>query len=102
MSRIDLQSEDDFEAAFNAVHGPAITPEREARERGKRERQMRSPYGDGRRARGKGDRVQFNQKMPRALKDQVAAACRRHRVSQTEALERAFQLWLAEVGKRHA
>ncbi len=43
MSRTDLLSEDDFEAAFNATHGPAITPEREARDRGKRERQMRSP-----------------------------------------------------------
>jgi hypothetical protein len=102
MSRVDQLSEDDFEAAFNAAHGPASTPEREARERGRREKQMRSPHGDGRRAKSKGERVQFNRKMPRRLKDQVAAACKRHRISDTDALEQAFQLWLTSMGRRNA
>jgi len=98
---LQLATEDDFEAIFRSEHGPAPDVVKEMRERHQREKSMRSKHGDGRKARHKGDRVQFNLKVSRRLKDQVTSLCHRHRVSQTEALEQALSLWVRDMGKRH-
>lgn len=92
-------AEDDFEAVFNRVAG---TPERSARDRARRERSMRSPHAQRHHPQWKGERVQFNRKMSRRLKDQVEGACKRYGINETDALEQAFQLWLAQVNKRDA
>jgi hypothetical protein len=99
MSPTDEPSDDDLEAAF-AREAPFV--DRGPRARAKREQAMRSPYSEKHHPRHKGDRVQFNRKMRRALHTQVAAACKRHNINETDALEQAFTLWLAQMGKRNA
>jgi hypothetical protein len=91
--------EDGFDAAYIAVHGPSSTPIVEARARAKREKAMRSPYGSKHHPKHKGDRVQFNRKMARGLRDRVAAVCKRVGINETDALEQAFQLWLTHMAK---
>jgi hypothetical protein len=98
-----LETEEDFEAMFNGGGEFVLSPEGEARERGKRERSMRGSQIERRHPAWKGERVQFNQKMTAKLKDRVTKACKRHNVSQTDALEQAFEMWLAHLdGGRNA
>lgn len=97
-----MSDEDDFSALFDQAHGPARSPEQSARARAQRERSMRSPHSERRSPQWKGDRVQFNRKVPRRLKDQVVAACKRYGINETDALEQAFQLWLTHMRKKDA
>lgn len=91
-------TDDDLEAAF-AREAPFV--ERGPKARAQRERNMRSPYSEKHHPRHKGDRVQFNRKLARSLHEKVAAACKRHGINETDALEQALQLWLASTGKKN-
>ena len=63
---------------------------------------MHAPHVERRHPAWKGERVQFNQKIQAKLKDRVSKACKRHNISQTDALEAAFELWLKQLEGRHA
>jgi hypothetical protein len=90
---------DDFKDLFDAEKAYVDEVTEEARVRKQLEKAMRSKHGDKRKTRHKGDRVQFNQRIQRRIRDRVSQLCDLHKITQTDALEQAFLAWIKKMEK---
>jgi hypothetical protein len=89
---------DDIEAALMAAYRDDA-PIKEAKRRGKKEREMRVRPDDGRRLRATGRTAQFNVGMKPDVKAAIMRAAHKAGIPMTEWIERAA---LAYVGQPHA
>jgi hypothetical protein len=93
---------EDFADLFAAQNEYANEAPEDPRIRKTLEKAMRSNHGDKRKSRHKGDRVQFNRRMQRHIRDRVAQLCKQHRITETDALEQAFLAWIKKMEKARA